>query len=262
MTLPLILADQRIAEPRGIKAAIFGKSGVGKTSLLWSLNPDSTLFFDLEAGDLAIEGWGGDTIRPRTWEECRDFAVFIGGPNPAIRDGRPYGQRHYDEAVAKFGDPTVLNKYMSVFVDSITVAGRLCFQWAKDQPEAFSEKTGKPDVRGAYTTLQFAEKFENTRGLGGKDTIRDRISVLATKGYVKFLRDGSPFGFPITTSRFGYVCAERMVAPSCEEQTDPQTGEVTQLLIPVVPSVIKCPNTGIPLPDDNPDLWVNEEDPE
>lgn len=113
-----------------------------------------------------------------------------------------------------------------------------------------------------YTTLQFAEKFENTRGLGGKDTIRDRISVLATKGYVKFLRDGSPFGFPITTSRFGYVCAERMVAPSCEEQTDPQTGEVTQLLIPVVPSVIKCPNTGIPLPDDNPDLWVNEEDPE
>lgn len=150
MTLPLILADQRIAEPRGIKAAIFGKSGVGKTSLLWTLNPDSTLFFDLEAGDLAIEGWGGDTIRPRTWEECRDFAVFIGGPNPAIRDGRPYGQRHYDEAVAKFGDPTVLNKYMSVFVDSITVAGRLCFQWAKDQPEAFSEKTGKPDVRGAY----------------------------------------------------------------------------------------------------------------
>jgi hypothetical protein len=150
MALPIILADQRLAEPRGIKAAIFGKSGVGKTSLLWTLNPETTLFFDLEAGDLAIEGWSGDAIRPRTWEECRDFAVFIGGPNPAIRDGRPYSQRHYDEAVAKFGDPRALNKYQSVFVDSITVAGRLCFQWAKDQPEAFSEKTGKPDVRGAY----------------------------------------------------------------------------------------------------------------
>ena len=47
-----------------------------------------------------------------------------------------------------------------------------------------------------YTTLQFAEKFENTGGLGGKDTIRDRISVLATKGYIKFVRDGSPFGLP------------------------------------------------------------------
>lgn len=148
--LPIILADQRLTEQRGIKAAIFGKSGVGKTSLLWTLNPDATLFFDLEAGDLAIESWSGDTIRPRTWEECRDFAVFIGGPNPAIRDGRPYSAAHYEHACARFGDPQVMDKYQSVFVDSITVAGRLCFQWAKEQPEAFSEKTGKPDVRGAY----------------------------------------------------------------------------------------------------------------
>jgi len=149
-TLPIILADQRLAERRGIKAAIFGKSGIGKTSLLWTLNPDTTLFFDLEAGDLAIEGWSGDTIRPRTWEECRDFAVFIGGANPAIPDGRPYSQRHYDEACAKFGDPRALDRYATIFVDSITVAGRLCFQWAKEQPEAFSEKTGKPDIRSAY----------------------------------------------------------------------------------------------------------------
>ena len=150
MTLPLILADQRLAERRGIKAAIFGRSGIGKTSLLWTLNPGTTLFFDLEAGDLAIEGWSGDTIRPRTWEECRDFAVFIGGPNPAIPDGRPYSQRHYNDAVAKYGDPGAIDKYASIFVDSITVAGRLCFQWAKEQPEAFSEKTGKSDIRGAY----------------------------------------------------------------------------------------------------------------
>jgi hypothetical protein len=150
MSLPIILADQRLAERRGIKAAIFGKSGIGKTSLLWTLLPDTTLFYDLEAGDLAIEGWSGDTIRPRTWEECRDFAVFIGGPNPAIPDGRPYSQRHFNDACAKFGDPRGLDKYATIFVDSITVAGRLCFQWAKEQPEAFSEKAGKPDVRGAY----------------------------------------------------------------------------------------------------------------
>ena len=150
MSLPIILADQRLAERRGIKAAIFGKSGIGKTSLLWTLNPDTTLFYDLEAGDLAIEGWSGDTIRPRTWEECRDFAVFIGGANPAIPDGRPYSQRHYNDACAKYGDTRALDKYATVFVDSITVAGRLCFQWAKEQPEAFSDKTGKPDIRGAY----------------------------------------------------------------------------------------------------------------
>ena len=150
MTLPIISADQRLAEPRGIKGVIFGKSGIGKTSLLWSLEPAKTLFFDLEAGDLAIEGWGGDTIRPRTWEECRDFAVFIGGPNPSLRDDQVYSQAHFDAVCTRFGSPASLDRYDTVFIDSITVAGRLCFQWCKGQPEATSDKSGKPDVRGAY----------------------------------------------------------------------------------------------------------------
>ncbi|SEO89433.1 AAA domain-containing protein [Salinihabitans flavidus] len=148
--LPIITADQRLAEIRGIKGVIFGPSGIGKTSLLWTLKNATTLFFDLEAGDLAIEGLGVDVIRPRTWAECRDFAVFIGGPNPALRADQPYSQAHFDAVCAKFGDPAVLEKYDTVFIDSITVAGRLCFGWCKGQPEAHSEKTGKPDVRGAY----------------------------------------------------------------------------------------------------------------
>lgn len=150
MSLPIISADQRLAEPRGIKGCIFGKSGIGKTSQLWTLDPDRTLFMDLEAGDLAIEGWAGDSIRPRTWTECRDFAVFIGGPNPALRDEQPYSPAHYAAVCDRFGDPATLDRYDTIFVDSITVAGRLCFGWCKGQPEALSEKTGKPDVRGAY----------------------------------------------------------------------------------------------------------------
>jgi len=148
--LPIISADERLAAPRSIKGCIFGKSGIGKTSLLWTLDPATTLFMDLEAGDLAIEGWAGDTIRPRTWDECRDFAVFIGGPNPALRDDQPYSQAHFDAVIARLGDPGQLDRHRTVFIDSITVAGRLCFQWAKGQPEAFSDKTGKPDIRGAY----------------------------------------------------------------------------------------------------------------
>ena len=35
--LPIILADQRLSERRGIKAVIFGKSGIGKTSSLSDL---------------------------------------------------------------------------------------------------------------------------------------------------------------------------------------------------------------------------------
>ena len=50
--LPIISADQRLAEPRGIKGCIFGVSGIGKTSLLWTLNASTTLFMDLEAGDM------------------------------------------------------------------------------------------------------------------------------------------------------------------------------------------------------------------
>jgi len=153
LQLPIISAEQRLAEKRGVKGVLVGKAGLGKTSQLWSLPAASTLFFDLEAGDLAIEGWAGDTIRPRTWQECRDFAVFIGGPNPALRPDQPYSQAHFDAVCAEFGDSAVLQRYETVFIDSITVAGRLCLQWCKGQPQAYSEKTGKPDNRGAYGLL-------------------------------------------------------------------------------------------------------------
>ena len=110
----------------------------------------TTLFFDLEAGDLAIGDLAVDTIRPRTWQDCRDFAAFIGGPNPALRPEQPYSQAHYDAVCQKFGDPRELDRYETVFIDSVTVAGRLCFQWCGGQPEAVSDKTGKPDLRGTY----------------------------------------------------------------------------------------------------------------
>ena len=96
MTLPILSVDQRLAEPRGIKGCIFGKSGIGKTTLLWTLPQETTLFFDLEAGDLAVEGWKGHTLRPRTWKDCRDYAVFIGGPNPSLRDDQPYSEQHFE----------------------------------------------------------------------------------------------------------------------------------------------------------------------
>jgi AAA domain len=169
MALRIISAEERLAESRGIKAAIFGGSGQGKTSLLWTLPADRTIFMDLEAGDLAVEGWTGDTIRPRTWQECRDFAAFIGGPNPALRDEQPYSPAHYAAACEQFGDPAKLDRYETLFVDSISVAGRLCFQWCRGQSEAFSEKSGKPDIRGAYglhgrEMIAWLTHLQHTRG--------------------------------------------------------------------------------------------------
>ena len=150
MALRIITAEERQAELRMIKAAIFGASGVGKTTLLKTLLASTTLLMDLEAGDLAVEGWGGDTLRPRTWQECRDFAAFIGGPNPSLRDDQAYSAAHHAAVCAQFGEPARLDRYDTMFIDSITVAARLSLQWCRGQPEAFSDKSGKPDLRGAY----------------------------------------------------------------------------------------------------------------
>lgn len=145
----IISADERLAAPRTIKGVIFGPHGVGKTSLLTTLNPEKTLFINLEAGDLSLGDFPVAEIKVRTWEEARDLACLTGGPNPALRPDQPYSQAHYDH-VAGLTDPSFLTQFDTFFWDSISVASRLCYQWASGQPEAFSDKTGKPDVRGAY----------------------------------------------------------------------------------------------------------------
>ena len=110
-----------------------------------------------------------------------------------------------------------------------------------------------------YTINQFAEAFENRGGLGGKDTIRDRLNVLATKGFVKFLRDGTPYGLGPSRSRFGFLCVEGMAAPSGAEAVDPDTGEVIPATIAVLPTHYKSPQTGALLEVENPQVWVYPE---
>lgn len=152
MALKIITPDERAAQKSAIKGVILGPSGVGKTSLVRTLDPKKTLVVDLEAGMLALEGVPVDSFPLRDWPTARDLAAVIGGPNPAMRPDQPYSQAHYEHACSQL-DPKSLDKYDTIFVDSITVASRLAFQWAKGQPAAFSEKTGKPDNRGAYGLL-------------------------------------------------------------------------------------------------------------
>ena len=49
---PIISADQRLAERHGVKLVLLGFWGLGKTTQLKTLPEESTLFVDLEAGDL------------------------------------------------------------------------------------------------------------------------------------------------------------------------------------------------------------------
>lgn len=107
-----------------------------------------------------------------------------------------------------------------------------------------------------YTALHFAEQFENHAGLGSMHTIRERISVLATKGYVKFIRDAGAFGYSPSRSRFGYLCVEDMQFGSAIETVCPETGEIETTVQRVLPSHYKCSQTGVCLPVENPNLWV------
>jgi hypothetical protein len=79
-----------------------------------------------------------------------------------------------------------------------------------------------------YTGAQFADRFENQGGLGGKDTIRERLGVLTTKGYVKFFRDHDAYGLPpATRSKFGYLCVEGMHLGPLQEAVDSDKRHIT-----------------------------------
>jgi hypothetical protein len=147
--MKIISADERLKQHTGTKLAIFGPWGIGKTSLLKTLD-EPTLCLDFEAGLLAVQSWEGDSISIRTWEDARDISCLIGGANPASKN--VYGQKHFDAMKTKYKDYD-FSKYKCIFIDSITIASKLCLTWCKSQPEAFSERNGKPDTRSAYGLL-------------------------------------------------------------------------------------------------------------
>ena len=97
--LPIVSAVERMAERKGVKLLMLGKSGIGKTSRLKDLDPATTLFLDIEAGDLAVADWPGDAIRPASWPESRDFFVFLAGP-----DKSPYKARQVVFNTTPMGD--------------------------------------------------------------------------------------------------------------------------------------------------------------
>jgi len=155
-------ADERLAQPARINMVITGKSDAGKTTLARTLPAESTLVIDLEAGTKALADWRGDVLKVREkaaalhvhpWELARALACIMCGPDPAADpedQANPYSKINYLNYCAVLGGPEDFAKYKAVFWDSVTVAARHCFSWCGTQPEAFSEKTGKPNNLGRY----------------------------------------------------------------------------------------------------------------
>jgi AAA domain len=146
MTMQIISFEERLAERHGVRALIVGEFGIGKTSLLRTIDPSTATFVDIENGSLAVHDVPVPHIRPQTWPEIRDVAVKIAGPNRSFGPNENYSQAHFDRVG---GYLPGIEQRPTVFFDTITAAGQLCFRWASAQPESFTER-GKPDLRSAY----------------------------------------------------------------------------------------------------------------
>jgi hypothetical protein len=191
MTLKVTNLNKIQSNQKSVKMVIFGPFGVGKTSLLKTLE-ELTLCLDFEAGLLSVQNWQGtdgsspDVVSLKTWEEARDLACLICGPNPAKKD-QIYSQRHYEYCTKKHSDLVEkIRNYKCIFIDSITVASRLCLEFAKNHPDVINTKTGKPDIRSAYgilatEMLAWVNQFQHLQQIdvvfvGGLDQKQDEFN--------------------------------------------------------------------------------------
>jgi hypothetical protein len=121
------------------------------------LPADTTLCVDLEAGLKSVQDWRGPSIPIRCYEDAVDVACLIGGPNPGADPQGFFSEGHYRHLVTAHPDLAHLIAAISiVFVDSLTDLTRQAMDWARIQPEAFSERNHKPDTRSAYGLMAHA----------------------------------------------------------------------------------------------------------
>lgn len=155
MALRIISAEERLREAQGkTTMALFGMSGAGKTTLVKTMPDEVTVCLDFEAGLKSVQDWRGDSLPIRRFADAVDIACLLGGPNPAAQPDEHFSEAHHAHLRGLYPDLAErLDAKRIVFVDSITDLTRQAMAWAKARPEAISERTGKPDTRGAYGLL-------------------------------------------------------------------------------------------------------------
>lgn len=147
--IQIITADQRMRERRGAKVLLLGETGIGKTWQLRTLEPKSTRFLDIEAGDLSVIDWPVSTFRAEDWPTLRDIAVKLVGPDLSFPPSACYSKEHFDRVGGYFEDRADIRTF---FVDSVSAISTKVFRYAEQQPEAYNA-AGKRDLRNVYGLL-------------------------------------------------------------------------------------------------------------
>ncbi|MBF0095376.1 MAG: ATP-binding protein [Alphaproteobacteria bacterium] len=190
MAIRIVTADERLNEANNkTSLAIFGPPGVGKTTLLLTTPPEKTVAIDLEAGMKSVQTWRGASLPVRTFADFRDLAVLIGGADPSADPNSYYSAGHYQHVLASYqgsGIPELLAERSIIFVDSITDLTRQVMAYSRQQPEAFSERTGKPDLRGAYGLLgrEVIQALKHLQHAPGKTVIFVGVLEKVCAGHV------------------------------------------------------------------------------
>jgi hypothetical protein len=149
-----ITSQERTAEVRGLSALIMGPTGVGKTSLVGTLSPETlgkTLYVDSEKGDFPIAHLRFDSVRIETWRDAMNLGAVIGGENRALPSTSAYSSAHYAQVSA---DPQLapFANYQTFVFDSLTAMSQLCRLHCEQLAEAVTDR-GKKDTRAVYGLL-------------------------------------------------------------------------------------------------------------
>ena len=92
------------------------------------------------------------SLRVENWQDCKDVACYLGRGNSDLHQDSFYSKARFDYLESVWGSRTNYDKYDTYFIDSISVASRLCLDHCKNQPEN-KTSTGKVDIRKAYGQL-------------------------------------------------------------------------------------------------------------
>ncbi|MDX5526374.1 MAG: AAA family ATPase [Wolbachia endosymbiont of Andrena nigroaenea] len=101
-----------------------------------------------------------------------------------------------------------------------------------------------------YTINSFCQIFEGKAGLGSQHSIRNRIDVLAAKGYIKFNRKGKN----AARTKYGILCVEGM--EKRVTKFDNQLNKNVIVYEKILPTDYKSSECEDVVPEENPNIWV------